>query len=347
MSDEQEIWRVFPDYPFVEVSNLGRVRTKDRTVTRSDGSKLFVKGGILKQQRDRYGYMFVRFSDNGKRVTLKVHRMVAITFIPNPDNLPQVNHIDCNRSNNVVSNLEWCTNQYNTAYREKYGKASSRPVFAVNVETGKVLHFKSRGEAERKLNIPHQAILEIIKGQKNTFYGWWFAEDESEITEERIREIKSGMRLRPVFAVNVRTMEVFRFENRKKAARQLGISQTSIGNSIRGRHKIVRGFLFAEDESEITEEKIREIKRDAQSSRGVIAINSDTLEVSIFNSQVSVGHQLGIDPRRINDILKGKLNKTHDYWFCRADGKAVEKVRSKFGNDVAEKVEELIREYCN
>lgn len=342
MSDEEEIWKIYPDYDFIEVSNLGRVRTKDRVVTRSDGSKLFVKGKVLKQQCDRYGYMFVQFSVNGKRITLKTHRMVAIRFVPNPDNLPQVNHIDCNRSNNIVSNLEWCDNQYNTAYREKHGKASSRPVFAVNVETGEVLHFKSRGEAERKLNIPHQAIFAIIKGQKNTFHGWWFTEDKSEITEEKIREIRASMQLRPVFAVNVRTMEVFRFENRKEAEHQLGISQTSIGNSIRGRHKIVRGFLFTEDESEITEERIRKIKKDMQSSRGVIAINSNTLEVSVFNSQMSAGRQLGIDPRRVNDILKGRQNKSHGVWFCRADKNAIEKARIEFSDEVADKVEELM-----
>lgn len=347
MSDEQEIWKVFLDYPFVEVSNLGRVRTKDRTVTRSDGSKLFVKGRILKQQRDRYGYMFVQFSDNGKRITLKVHRMVAITFIPNPDNQPQVNHIDCNRSNNIVSNLEWCTNQYNTAYREKYGKASSRPVFAVNVETGEALHFKSRGEAERKLNIPHQDILAIIEGKQNTVHGWWFTEDESEITEERIQEIKANMRLRPVFAANVRTMEVFRFENRKEASRQLGISQSSIGDAIREKCKIVKGFLFTEDENEITEERIRKIKRDMQLSGVVIAVNLDTLEVSIFDSQVNAGRQLGISPKSICNVLNGWQETTHGFLFCRADKNPVEKVRTKSGEKIAEKVKELIREYCN
>lgn len=150
------------------------------------------------------------------------------------------------------------------------------------------------------------------------------------------------MQLRPVFAVNVRTMEVFRFENRKEAEHRLSISQTSIGNSIRGHHKIVRGFLFAEDESEITEERIREIKKDMQSSRGVIAINSITLEVSVFNSQVSAGRRLGIDPRRVNDILKGRQNESHGVWFCRADKNAIEKARIEFSDEVVDKVEELM-----
>lgn len=347
MSDEEEIWKTYPDYDFIEVSNLGRVRTKDRVVTYKNGKKHFYKGKVLKQYRDRYGYMYVQFYENSKRVTLKVHRMIAITFIPNPNNLPQVNHIDCNRSNNIVSNLEWCNNQYNTAYREKCGKASSRPVFAINVETGEVLHFKSRGEAERKLNIPHQAILAIIKGQKKTFHGWWFTEDENEITEERIRKIKSGMRLRPVTAVDLRTMKVLRFENRKEAAHQLGISQSNIGNAIRGKCKTVKGFLFTEDESEITEEKIREIKVSVQLSGVVIAVNLDTFEVSIFDSQVNAGRQLGISPKSVCNVLNGWQETTHGFLFCRADENAVEKVRVKFSDEVAKKIEELIRGYCN
>ena len=113
MSSKEEIWKVYPDYPWIEVSNLGRVRTKDRTVTRSDGKKQFVKGRILKQQCGRGGYMYVAFGANGKKVNLRVSRVVAITFIPNPNGYSQVNHIDCDRSNNRVDNLEWCTSQYN------------------------------------------------------------------------------------------------------------------------------------------------------------------------------------------------------------------------------------------
>ena len=112
-TEQQEIWKPYPKYPWIEASNLGRVRTIDRVITRINGRKQFVKGRVLKQRYDRYSYLYVRININGKRICLKAHRIIAICFIPNPDNLPQVNHIDCNRSNNVVSNLEWCTIQYN------------------------------------------------------------------------------------------------------------------------------------------------------------------------------------------------------------------------------------------
>lgn len=118
---EREVWGQYPDYDFIEASNLGRIRTKDRVVKGRNGSKRLYKGHVLKQWLDHNGYLFVNFRVNGKKVNLKVHRVVAITFISNPDNLPQVNRIDCDRTNNRVDNLEWCTPQYNSAYCVKMG----------------------------------------------------------------------------------------------------------------------------------------------------------------------------------------------------------------------------------
>lgn len=121
IAKEQEIWKVYPDYRFIEVSNFGKVRTKDRTVVCNDGRKLHIKGRVLKQYDIGHGYMQVQFSANGKPVNLYVHRMVAITFIPNPENLPEINHIDNDPTNNRWDNLEWCTHEYNMAYKENFG----------------------------------------------------------------------------------------------------------------------------------------------------------------------------------------------------------------------------------
>lgn len=193
MENDEEIWRPYPDYPFIEVSNLGRVRTKDRTVTRSNGRKCFVKGRVLKQHLDRNGYMRVTFSTGNKTVHLFVHRAVAICFVPNPDKLPEINHIDCNRSNNATSNLEWCTSQYNTAYREKFGipakdatKVLRKPVIVINPETYEIFWFESRTEVERKLGIANANISKVIKGQRETAGGYWFCNaDENAVEKTR------------------------------------------------------------------------------------------------------------------------------------------------------------------
>lgn len=191
---EREVWRQYPDYDLIEASNLGRIRMKDRVVKGRNGSKRLYKGHVLKQWLDRNGYLFVNFRVNGKKVNLKVHRVVAITFISNPDNLPQVNHIDCDRTNNVVSNLEWCTSQYNMAYKERYGisakehtKVLRRPVIAVNPETSEVFWFESQCEAARQLGIDNSHINMVIKGKRHKTGGCWFC-DANEKAVEKTRE---------------------------------------------------------------------------------------------------------------------------------------------------------------
>lgn len=144
-TDEQVVWKTHPEYPWVEVSNLGRIKTVDHYVTCKNGSKKLVKGHILKQYFAEKGYMYVALNVNGKQVNLLVHRAVAISFLPNPDNLPEVNHKDNNRTNNRLDNLEWCTRRYNEDYKKNFGTTSAEvlghPVFAVNLNTSRILYF--------------------------------------------------------------------------------------------------------------------------------------------------------------------------------------------------------------
>lgn len=193
-NEDQEIWKTFPEYPSIEVSNLGRVRTKDRIVISSNGRKYHYKGRVLKQHCDRDGYMILSPSIKGKQVTFKVHRIVAICFIPNPYGYPEVNHLDGNPANNTESNLEWCTHEYNIAYREKCGLSAKeaaevlrKPVFAVNLETSEVFLFKSKHEAARQLGISRGNIYSVINGKCNRTGGFWFCNADGNAIE-KVRE---------------------------------------------------------------------------------------------------------------------------------------------------------------
>lgn len=70
----------------------------------------------LSPQHNIYGYAIIKLMKSGKSITYKVHRLVAMAFIPNPDNLPHINHKDENKLNNNPNNLEWCDNRYNNNY---------------------------------------------------------------------------------------------------------------------------------------------------------------------------------------------------------------------------------------
>ncbi len=122
----KEQWRKVVGYDdYYEVSNLGRVRSIDRTIQYTDGRVVHRKSKILSQKIDR-GYYSVTVSKNNDKKLLKVHRLVAQAFIPNTDNLPCVNHKDENKENNSVDNLEWCTYEYNVNYGTRNRRASER-----------------------------------------------------------------------------------------------------------------------------------------------------------------------------------------------------------------------------
>lgn len=187
---EQEVWKQYPDYDFIEVSNLGRVRTKDRYVPSKNGSKRLVKGRILKPWINNRGYMSVHFRANDKSVQLLIHRAVVTCFLPNPLRLPEVNHKDNNPKNNSVSNLEWCTSQYNHDYKKIFGTSPAqiqgRPIFAVDLKTGKVLRFETQREAARQLGVNVGSLNAVLKGRYKQTHGFWFCyADENAVEKTR------------------------------------------------------------------------------------------------------------------------------------------------------------------
>ena len=106
MKTTSEQWKRIKGHPRYLVSNYGNVYSE-------------YKNGLLKQMKDAYGYAQVNLNRHPK----KVHRLVAEAFIPNPEELPEVNHKDEDKSNNRIDNLEWCTSKYNMNYGNVKGRS--------------------------------------------------------------------------------------------------------------------------------------------------------------------------------------------------------------------------------
>jgi len=272
MTSKSEIWKAHPDIAGIEVSTLGRVRTLDKMVWNGKGT-YSKKGRILKQSKSINGYMYVSIKANGKFIKQRIHRLVAQTFISNPDNLPEVNHKDNNPLNNNVSNLEFCTHKYNTTYREKYGTPAKEcvpksPVFAVNLSTLEVLHFSSQHEAGRELEIFQSHINAVIKGKRKQAHGYWFKADDGngiEADKDKLKSIVDSMIFtRCVFAVNLNTLEVSRFNSQKEASIVLGVSQGNINSVIKGSRKQTGGFWFTNADGnadDAIKRKLHDIKK--------------------------------------------------------------------------------------
>lgn len=119
----EEIWKDIFNYEgFYQVSNLGRVRGLDRYVYNPSGKcKMKVKGRLLKLHIDTSGYKKITLKRDGFAKNKRVHRLVAETFLDNPNDLKQVNHIDGDKLNNAVSNLEFCTAKDNFEHAIEMG----------------------------------------------------------------------------------------------------------------------------------------------------------------------------------------------------------------------------------
>lgn len=188
----EEVWKDVPGYEgLYQVSNLGRVKSLPRYV---NGRKPLVKPlseRILKPWLNR-GYLLVRLCLNPKiRKSIGVHRLVASAFIPNPNNYPEIDHIDGNPSNNIVDNLRWVTrqqNELNPITRKRisnskigennpvYGKRgkeihNAKAVIRINWD-GKEKYYESIADAARDNNIRESGISGCLIGKNKTSGGY-------------------------------------------------------------------------------------------------------------------------------------------------------------------------------
>lgn len=161
----KEIWKDISGYEgLYQVSNLGNIRKiwKFKTI-------------MCKPSSDSHGYKQIVLTKDKKRKSYKVHRLVALTFINNPNNYEEVNHKDENKTNNKIDNLEWCDRKYNCNYGNRNYKCTRHRLHRIqqyNKENNLIGEYPSLKEAEKVTGIKYQSISSCCRNIKKSAGGY-------------------------------------------------------------------------------------------------------------------------------------------------------------------------------
>lgn len=174
-----EIWKDIEGYEgLYQISSLGKVKSLNYRHTG--------KEKILKLCKDKDGYLQVCLCKDGKVKCCRIHRLVASAFLPNPDNLSEINHIDENKQSNCLDNLEYCDRSYNTNFgtrNERVAKALSIPILQFTKKGEFIRRWDSTMDVKRELGFCHSDISRCCKGKLKTCggYVWGYADDYEKI----------------------------------------------------------------------------------------------------------------------------------------------------------------------
>ncbi len=259
-----EEWKDIQGYEGAyQVSTFGRVRSLDRKYYKhhKDGRQVLTKhrGRILRQSTNNDGRYLVCITYNHTTRRMLINRLVAIAFLPNPNNLPEVNHKDENPSNNHVDNLEWCDHLYNI----RYGTGISRNLMPrrkcieqLTLDGQHIAYHFGLRELCRATGICRRSIQRCLqnKAKYKSAYGymWRYANriyvsdwKYCRITQEhRILRSQDRSINRPVIQYTKDCVEIARFNTITQAAQSVCVTIQAISNCLRGISKTCAGYIW-------------------------------------------------------------------------------------------------------
>lgn len=247
VSDMKEAWRDVEGWEDrYMVSNTGKIYSK-------------VNNKLRKTNCTDDGYEAVILSRDGKKARAYVHRLVAKAFVPNPDNLPIINHKDENPSNNNADNLEWCTYSYNNTYNDMHIKRSKKnrrrkSVYQYDSNGSLAGVYESTRSAAKAIGVKSSSnISECCNEKQLTTHGYVFSYNKLSKEEVLKRFEKSGYpnprKNNKAMSKQVRQYDLqmnllHTYPSAQEASRKLGFSQSLISSVCRGEQLQTHGFIF-------------------------------------------------------------------------------------------------------
>lgn len=249
----KEIWKDIQGYKnLYQISNLGRVKLIGRDKKMPNGGIVHFDEQIMAPAISKDGYVKVSLSDTkGKRKSFRVHRLVANAFIENPDNKPQVNHLDENKQNNRVDNLNWVTAKENLEWNDLQSRMhktlendprQSNQVIAIKLSNLKVTKFPSYNEVKRQGLVKSVSAVQAVVSPKYTkryANGYTFLSAKDFITnQQKEHAFKVAHQLyietlpKPILVTNVKTGASKIYESQREASKILGITKGNISSAL-------------------------------------------------------------------------------------------------------------------
>lgn len=323
-SDDEE-WRDIVGYEgLYQVSNKGRVRGFNYRNKRETH--------ILKLLPNKKGYYIVGLTKNCRRKTFVVHRLVANAFIPNPDNLPQINHKDEVKTNNYIDNLEWCTNKYNHDYGthninvgrsntgkkrtpesiENYKRSQDRRrdkyayrILQYELDGTLIKEWRCAFDIEKELGIPKSNIRDCCRKKTKTCSGyiWRYKKDGSSSIIHQV----NNENLRPVCQYDLKAEFIKDYPSINEAGRITGVNPSSIRGCCRGKNKSAGGFIWIyKNDSKKVEPYLR-IRIKGESHYGAKAVLQFSVTgefIKEWGCIIEASHALGVTSTDICNCCK-------------------------------------------
>ncbi len=234
-----EIWKDIPEFEnWYQASTLGNIRSVDRYVNYKTTGQAFKKGKVLCPKKSNKGYLEVVLVKNGKYFYKRVHQLVAITFIPNPCKYNSINHINEIKTDNRVSNLEWCTQKDNS---DAYVRSRIN-VFQYDLNGKLVKIWHSISNAAKSVSGDKTGIQHCCAGKLKTYknYIWSYCT----ISSEDIKSRKTNNNCSKVIQIDLNGNILHSYNSMAEAAKSVGCNPSAISMACLGIRKTIKGYIW-------------------------------------------------------------------------------------------------------